>query len=343
MIEAVKPENEESRLELLNELGLLDTPVEERYERITRMVCRSLDVPISAVSLVDHERQWFKSIHGLNVAETDRCIAFCSHAILDTDPFIVNDARDDVRFEDNPLVTGEPNIRFYAGIPLILKGNLPIGTLCAIDTEPRELSQGDLEVLIDLAEMVKSEICNVRLTEAHRALIAELEKAERAAMIDSLTRLWNRRAAENLLMKEFEAAKRSRQKLGVALIDVDSFKQVNDEHGHNYGDDVLRYLSKTLLSSIRPYDSLCRWGGDEFLVVLPNIEKDALDQTLARIVKNVQNDSILKDLNCNGVTVSIGGCVVDGSKPFNLLSVVNEADAALYTAKKDGRNRHAIQ
>jgi diguanylate cyclase (GGDEF)-like protein/PAS domain S-box-containing protein len=152
------PPDEAERLELLRALNLLDTPAEPVFDRITRLVAHILNVPIALVSLVDADRQWFKSRVGLEATETPREVAFCAHAITQTAPMIVVDATQDARFEDNPLVTGNPNIRFYAGVPLRSAGGLAIGTLCAIDSKPRQLSADETNILIDLAALVSKEV-----------------------------------------------------------------------------------------------------------------------------------------------------------------------------------------
>lgn len=138
------PRDERTRLETLRSLKLLDTSPSERFDRLTRIARRMFGVPISLVSLVDENRQWFKSRQGLDATETPRDISFCGHAILDDDIFIVPDATKDNRFVDNPLVTDNPNIRFYAGVPLRVSNGSKIGTLCIIDEKPREFSEEDL-------------------------------------------------------------------------------------------------------------------------------------------------------------------------------------------------------
>jgi GAF domain-containing protein len=183
MIEPKKPENECTRLAFLRQLRILETPIEARFERITRIVCRSLNVPISAISLIDEDRQWFKSIQGLPASETPRNIAFCAHAILEDKPFIIPDASLDARFSNNPLVNSDPHIRFYAGCPLDMGEGIRIGTLCAIDSSPREITVDQLEILQDLAEMVRSELQSVALSQAHIDLIEQCKEAERAALV----------------------------------------------------------------------------------------------------------------------------------------------------------------
>lgn len=158
MLIAPLPPNESARLALLRALQLLDSDPEEIFDRVTRLLARVLDVPIALVSLIDSERQWFKSRCGLDASETSRDLAFCAHAILDTKPLVVADAREDLRFFDNPLVTDGPKIRFYAGVPLFSAEGLGLGTLCAIDTKPRQLSPEDLAALIDCADIVRREL-----------------------------------------------------------------------------------------------------------------------------------------------------------------------------------------
>lgn len=130
------PNNEPARLATLRALRLLDSPSEERFDRLTRVARRLFKAPIALVSLIDENRQWFKSCIGLNVAETSRDISFCGHAILHDDVLVIPDARNDARFYDNPLVTGAPGIRFYAGQPLTAPNGSKLGTLCVIDTHP---------------------------------------------------------------------------------------------------------------------------------------------------------------------------------------------------------------
>lgn len=150
--------DEEARLAALYELALLDTPEEPAFDRVTRLVTQLLDVPTSTVTLVDAKRQWFKSRIGIETSETSRDIAFCAYTIAETSTLIVEDAREDPRFADNPLVTQEGGVRFYAGIPLRTTKGLALGSLCAVDTRPRRLSEAQLDALKDLGSIVTDEI-----------------------------------------------------------------------------------------------------------------------------------------------------------------------------------------
>lgn len=152
------PDNEAERLQALQELGVLDTSPEERFDRLTRLAKQMFGVDIALVSLVDAERQWFKSAQGLDICETARDISFCGHAILGQHLLLIPDASQDSRFCDNPLVLGEPRIRFYAGAPLITSEGYRVGTFCIIDSHPRELIEAEQKALMDFARCVEDEL-----------------------------------------------------------------------------------------------------------------------------------------------------------------------------------------
>jgi phosphoribosyl 1,2-cyclic phosphodiesterase/DNA-binding response OmpR family regulator len=156
------PADEARRLEALHNLAVLDTPPEERFDRITRIAAATFDVPIALISLVDKDRQWFKSCVGISVSETPREVAFCAHAVEQHADVVVDDTLLDDRFADNPLVTSGPRIRFYAGAPLLLKNGACLGTLCVVDTRPRHLSAADLVSLHDLRDMVMEQLARTQ-------------------------------------------------------------------------------------------------------------------------------------------------------------------------------------
>ncbi|XCF06692.1 ATP-binding protein [Tamlana crocina] len=155
MITPTDPENENERLENLKSFSILDTLPEEDYDNITKIAAEICNMPIALISLVDDKRQWFKSHHGLEATETPKEYAFCAHAINDPKSvFVVQDARKDERFHDNPLVSGDPEVVFYAGVPLTSENGLPLGTLCVIDHKPNLLSQSQIQSLSALSNQV---------------------------------------------------------------------------------------------------------------------------------------------------------------------------------------------
>lgn len=158
MMNAPRPGNEVERLHALRALLLLDTPPEERFDRIAAFAASEFNVPMAMVSLVDENRQWFKAQVGLPFCETSRDLSFCGHAIMAPATMVVPDASLDPRFEDNPLVVGEPHVRFYAGAPLRLPAGEIVGTLCIMDTQPREMDRIDLAILGALRALVVEEL-----------------------------------------------------------------------------------------------------------------------------------------------------------------------------------------
>lgn len=169
---AALPDTEAVRLQILRDYAILDTPLEAEFDDFTLLASQICGVPIALISLIDEERQWFKSRLGLDVPQTCRDAAFCAHALHHTEVFLVPDAQKDPRFCDNPLVTGEPFVRFYAGAPLLTAGGHALGTLCVIDHEPRTLTPAQQNALQALARQVMARL-------ELRRMIAARARAER--------------------------------------------------------------------------------------------------------------------------------------------------------------------
>jgi diguanylate cyclase (GGDEF)-like protein/PAS domain S-box-containing protein len=213
------PIDEEKRLATLRGLNVLDTPPEERFDRLTRLAQRIFDVPIAVITLVDSNRQWFKSCQGLDATETPRSISFCGHAILGNEVFVIPDAALDPRFADNPLVAGAPHIRFYAGQPLKANNGSRLGTLCILDIKPRQPSQADLDVLRDLAALVESELNLLDTVETQDSLLRDSEAVLSAtinAALDAVVHMdsagiitrWNNQAEKIFGWPQVEAVGR---------------------------------------------------------------------------------------------------------------------------------------
>ena len=314
------PVNEVERIIDLRALEILDTPAEERFDRITRIAQRLFDVPIALVSLVDEDRQWFKSRLGLDAAETPRELSFCAHAILDDEILLVPDAVSDERFRDNPLVTGDPRIRFYAGAPIDSPSGNKLGTLCVIDRKPRDLSPDDLETLRDLADMIEKEVASIQL-----------------ATSDTLTHLRNRRGFMLVARQVLHFAKRAGKPACLIFIDLDGMKQINDRLGHDAGDRALIHSARLLSTTFRDSDIAARLAGDEFCVLLSGSSaleaRTAVDRLMAAVKAHNQRASAAPPLS-----LSAGLADWDPSSEETLDELMKRADREMYVHKrsKDG-------
>lgn len=331
------PANEPDRAAAVDALAMVYSPAEERFDRITRLACRLFDVPISLVTLISRDKQWFKSAQGVGVSETPRNIAFCAHAINHDELMLVEDARQHPDFHDHPAVVGEPNVRFYAGQPIQYQGEL-VGTLCLVGYKPGSLDEEQKDTLRSLANWVGNELAVEALSAEQIQLLEDLNEARRDSLIDPLTRTWNRKGMDVLLQRELAAAQRMNAPVCLMLVDVDYYKQVNDHHGHVAGDEVLREVAQRLRSSVRPQDVVARYGGDEFLVFAAHCPAE-MGQFLARRV----NDRVRSGpVTVNGVdiplTLSIGVTAAEARPGLLVNQLITTADRALYDTKAAGRN-----
>ena len=309
-----KPADETLRLRTLHSLRVLDTEPEERFDRITRLARKLFDVPIALVSLVDADRQWFKSRQGLDAVQTSREISFCGHAVLEDQPFVVPDAREDRRFADNPLVVDDPSIRFYAGHPVHGPNGARIGTLCVIDRKPRQLSSEDLATLVDLASMVDR----------------ELNLLTRSST-DELTQISNRRGFSQIASHVLALCLRSGHPASVIVLDLNGFKRINDTQGHEAGDEVLRQFARLLIKQFRDADVVARLGGDEFCVLASACTPAQAGIALARLQRTFVASELAVSQPDLGWSSGISG--FDPAAPVDVDTLLREADREMYARK----------
>lgn len=341
---APKPKNEVERVQALKSLQVLDTPINPIFERITRITKQIFGVPVVAISIIDSERQWFKSTQGMNVCENDLSTSFCSHTILQNDVFVVPDSLKDERFFDNPCVYNDPHARFYAGCPVKSADGYNIGTLCIIDSRPRDLTQEEKDSLRDIAILVQDELQKYHHSYTHLQVIKELDQAKRAKLIDPLTGAWNRAGMELNLSESIKEAKEHKHNLVIGLYDIDNFKKVNDTYGHNAGDMVIREVCKTMVMSLDEEDIVGRWGGEEFVIILKTTS-DYSD--VLRKIDNgraqVNMQPIIFDDKKIPVSITIGLKIFDyNDAEKTLTELISQADSALYIGKNSGKNRMEI-
>lgn len=313
---AVGPEA--ARLEKLEEFDILDTPHEESFDRVARLISQIFGVEIGIVSMIDGHRQWYKAAKGLEASETNLSESFCRYTIQGDQAMVVPDATQDARFADNPMVTGGPAIRFYAGVPLRTRDGYNLGTLCAIDTKPRQFGQKDVAILEDLARMV----------------MRDLELSQQVA-VDELSGALSRTAFKAEARRHAALASRSGEPMTIIGFDLDHFKAINDVRGHAVGDKVLSAVGDVCRAHLRGSDFLGRLGGEEFAVLLPKTDLEG-----GMLVAGKLREAIEALTAEFGFPISASfGVASRGGKFDQVDAMLERADQAMYAAKRNGRNQ----
>ena len=301
MISPRRPDNEDERLASLHALNVLDTPAEERFDRITRIAKALFDVPFVLVSLVDEKRQWFKSKQGLTVCETPRDISFCGHAILKEDPLVVQDALADERFSDNPLVLDSPSIRFYAGYPLEDHAGMKLGTLCLIGTEPRTFTPAEQALLRDLGKIVENELAIQKLG------LVQLEQAgwephDRKQLLDPTTGTWSEPAIVEIVRRSIQRSGARGECTSLVLARLECPTGMCATWTDAGADILLAEAAQALRGSLRAHDAVGRMG-EGFLVVLAGCADPQIAERVEQVERQIAENPILLSL---GVHMSFG-------------------------------------
>lgn len=310
------PADEEYRLKELRALNVLNTPPEERFDRLTRLARRLFNVPISIVSLIETDWQWFKSRGGVSNNTAARNTSFCGHAILEDDMLVVENALEDTRFADNPLVAGVPGIRFYAGCPLRSPGGAKVGSLCIVDDKPRAFDGDDAATLRDLASMAEAELA-----------------AFQAATSDELTQISNRRGFTFLARLLLNECTRHEASASLAFIDIDRFKEINDVLGHREGDRALQDLADTMRMVFQGPELFARLGGDEFVVLFSGIRKLEAEQKLRLLADHLSTHTHSLQRHY-ALELSYGVAEFDPHQPQSLDDLLSTGDNIMYQMKK---------
>ena len=348
-MQAEIPGNEAQRLRALESYGVLDTLPEECYDDITHLASQVCGTPIALVSLVDDDRQWFKSRVGLDAEETPRDIAFCAHAILETDLMVVADAREDPRFSDNPLVRGEPRIRFYAGAPLLAPGGEALGTLCVIDRQRRTLSESQADSLRALSRQVMAQLELRRHVAAEQRVRMELERSRRkleetnerleaARVTDDVSGFHNTRFLHRYLDACLADAG-PEERLSLAFFDMDGFKEVVDTHGHLLGSKVLREVAQAVHAHLDPDDRIVRYGGDEYVVILPHQSGADAAAKVERMRRAIRETPFLRAEGIHIRVTASFGLATFPDDARDKRELLMEADRRLFRSKEAGRDR----
>ncbi len=270
VVTVIKPEiprDESVRLETLRNLKILDTRPEERFDRVTRLAKRLFGVKFALVTLVDTDRQWFKSSQGLDVLETPRDISFCGHAILGREVLVVRDTHIDERFSDNPLVQAYPGIRFYAGCPLAAPNGQNVGTLCLIDDTTREMSDEDLQLLKELGQMVEEEFA-----------VAEIVNC------DTVTGISNRDGFIEIGRHLLGVCERNNLPITLVQFTLPNLTLIRRATGDAGADRAVVELAELLMTNIRSSDVIGRSSDDEFLMLITGADEDCVADARQRIM-----------------------------------------------------------
>jgi diguanylate cyclase (GGDEF)-like protein len=317
-------DDEEGRIAALRRYEALDTGDDKPFQRIVELVQTVLGVPAAAITLVDGERQWYKAARGISSISVPRADSFCDETIHQTGPLAVTDTHLDKRFATNRMVVGSPHIRSYLGVPLTTPDSYNIGTLCAIDTEPRPFDARQGEILRKFAEIV-----------------IEQFELRQVAKQDPMTGALTRAGFFAEVEKEFRRASRYDRPSALVLIDVDHFHAINDRYGHGPGDAVLISIASACMSAMRKSDIFGRVGGEEFGLLLPETEPEEARDAAERI-RNVIEATIVETPGAEiRATVSLGIAPIPAAAE-GPSTWIAEADIALYEAKNFGRNRSVL-
>ena len=354
------------RLAKLQDYNILDTAPEAAYDDIAKLAAQICQTPVALVSLVDSKRQWFKAAVGLDIVDTPRSVAFCAHTIQRKGVMVVEDTLKSQLFKDNPLVLNSPNIRFYAGVPLITPDGYAIGSLCVVDYRPRKLLRTQLQALERLSRQVVAQIeLSYKATQLHtysehleakvkertsklslalqRLLKAQSTLVKREAALrhsslhDPLTGLPNRNYFLQRLSQSIQLNSRQPSHLyAVLFLDLDNFKPVNDALGHEVGDLLLQHVAKRMKQLFRSSDLVARLGGDEFAALLDNIpDEEQAIAAVKRLQEQLEIPFIFGDRKVY-VGASIG--ITFSSVGYReATAALRDADTAMYSAKAQAR------
>lgn len=301
-------------LRALTTLCVLDTLPDERFDRITRLACRGLGVPTAMVSVIDRDRHWLKLREGAAAAPADLWMSFCALSIRDAGPLIVADTHAHPEFAAHPLVCGAPYVRFYAGQVIRGPDGRPIGALCIADQVPRRFGADDERQLVDFAALVEREI----------------DLLEHATT-DELTRLSNRRGFGQVARHVLSLCRRTRQPAVLATLDLDDFKPINDQYGHEAGDQVLREFGRLLFRHFRHSDVVARLGGDEFAVLCSGTTSAQIASALERLGAEYAAQPLAAAHP--GLSWSTGLADFDPESADSIDDLIRAADDRLYRAK----------
>lgn len=292
------------------------------FDRITRLASTVMQTEMAMISLIQSSGAPQLAVGpGVQVLGSGNTLAFCNHAINADGAFVVADAQHDPRFAADPMVTDGPKLRFYLGIPLRMRDGTTFGTLCAVDSTPREPSAEQVAMLEDLARMVVNEM-----------------ELRQLALTDGLTGALTRRGFEQRVEAERIRCQRAGYALTLVAIDLDNFKLVNDRFGHAVGDTILRQVVELCRENLRHCDVIGRTGGEEFVIMLPEMPGAIAAKVAERLRQAIADLRVEAPEGVAQITASLGISMLSPGTQTTQQALLR-ADIALYAAKARGRNK----
>lgn len=329
------PANDNERVLCVCQLNQLDTPAEERFDRITRLAERLFRTPVVMMTLIEKERQWFKSARGHLFTETPRSESFCQYTILEDGPLIIPNATVDAKFRSIPAVT-HMGVKFYAGVPVRYNGSHIVGTLCVLDFEERAFPDDDLQALHDLARCVESELKIESFLESEKKLLAEMSQLKRKAATDDVARCWNdefgKRVLETMLA---ETKPDSRSGLGILLISLESISEVNAKFGKDVGDLYLREAANRIRMSLPGEASLSRGGAATFRLLYPNLQAHQAETIFGDVLRRL-SDRPFQGGNLSFPMIATGGYALHSGGPRSPKELLDLTLRAVARAREKG-------
>lgn len=311
MITPATPVDELLRLETLRNLKILDTDPEERFDRVTRLAKRIFGTEIALVSLVDSDRQWFKSYQGLDVTETPRDISFCGHAILDDQVMIVSDTHTDERFRDNPLVSADPSIRFYAGCPLSAPNGTKLGTLCVIDSKPRNVEEEDVVLLKELGQLVEEELAMADMMHD-----------------DPVTGLSNSLGFSQISEYLLAMCVRTESPATMMLFRVANQNVITGFMGQEEGDRAAIEIAQLLMANFRDSDIIGRLTHDAYAVLMAGASLENVTTTRERVEQAIEERNLRGEAEYE-LDVEAAAIAYDPDTHSDVNALINDAENML--------------
>ncbi|MFN7056682.1 diguanylate cyclase [Hyphomonas sp.] len=340
------PRFEQQKSEVLQRYRIFRGACLHDAGHIARAAALALEVPVALAALNERYRAWYRSAHGVTERRFAALQEFCGLANLADTSFAVSDVRREPYFAGHEAVTGPEGVVFFAGAPLADPDGKRFGSLCLIGPEPRATGPEEIALLESFAQILSQDIC---LRSAGRYAVADLIEAEQEkcalydlAATDPLTRALNRRAFFRFSERELMRSARHGRTASVIVFDIDHFKRVNDVHGHDLGDRVLKRLTELVAASIRDEDLLGRLGGEEFAILLPETPPERAMALAARLLEAVRELHFDSAEGSFGVSISAGISMGEPGEQ-DVSAALNRADKALYRAKRGGRDRAEME